>query len=221
MGGLSHTIEEQGVATTQISLVREHTEKIRPPRALWVPFPMGRPLGVPRDAAFQRRVLVAALELAEAESGPLLMDFPDEAPGANDLTGWTCPIPLPRPSETRAEDLGAELAREIAQLRSWYEIAVERCGRTSFGILGLPIEEVTRFLLSQLGDAPRPSPREGVGNEEAVVFANEDLKAYYAEAALAQPGTASGRDILAWIVERTVAGRLLLALQERDLIDGL
>jgi hypothetical protein len=221
VGGLGHIIERQGVATTQISLVREHTEKIRPPRALWVPFPMGRPLGVPGDSAFQRRVLVAALELAEAESGPLLMDFPDEAPGANDLTDWACPIPLPHPSEMRAEDLGAELAREIAQLRPWYEIAVERCGRTSFGILDLPIEEVARFLLSQLGGAPQPSPREGVGNEEAVIFANEDLKAYYAEAALAQPGAASGRDILTWIVERTVAGRLLLELQERDLIDGL
>jgi hypothetical protein len=221
VGGLGYTIEGQGVATTQISLVREHTEKIRPPRALWVPFPMGRPLGAPGDAAFQRRVLVAALELAEAESGPVLMDFPDEAPGANDLTGWTCPIPLPRSSETRAENLGAELAHEIAQLRPWYEFAVERRGRTSFGILGLPIEELARFLLSQLGNEPQPSPRDGIGDEEAVVFANEDLKAYYAEAALAQPGAASGRDILTWIVERTAAGRLLLALQERDLIDGL
>jgi hypothetical protein len=159
--------------------------------------------------------------MAEAESGPVLMDFPDKVLGANDMTGWTCPIPLPRSSETRAENLGAEIAREITQLRPWYEIAVERRGRTSFSILGLPIEEVARFLLSQLGGEPQPSPRDGVSDDEAVVFANEDLKAYYAEAALAQPGAASGRDILSWIVERTAAGRLLLALQERDLIDGL
>jgi hypothetical protein len=40
----------------QISLVREHTEKINPPRALWVPFELGRPVGPPDEPAFQRRV---------------------------------------------------------------------------------------------------------------------------------------------------------------------
>ncbi len=55
--------------TTQISLIREHTEKIKPPRALWVPFELGRPLGVPNDAAFQNRVITAALDLFEAPSG--------------------------------------------------------------------------------------------------------------------------------------------------------
>ena len=32
MGGLAHYIEDEGVPTTQISLIREHTEKIKPPR---------------------------------------------------------------------------------------------------------------------------------------------------------------------------------------------
>jgi hypothetical protein len=49
---MSHTLEAAGMATTQISLVREHTAAIRAPRALWVPFILGRPLGVPNDPAF-------------------------------------------------------------------------------------------------------------------------------------------------------------------------
>ncbi|MCH7711818.1 MAG: hypothetical protein IH903_09315, partial [Proteobacteria bacterium] len=53
--------------TTQISLIREHTEKIVPPRALWVPFELGRPFGAPDDSGFQKRVLLGALELLEAE----------------------------------------------------------------------------------------------------------------------------------------------------------
>jgi hypothetical protein len=221
VGGLGHYIEQEGVPTAQISLVREHTEKIRPPRALWVPFPMGRPLGAPGDAALQHRVLGAALALAEAPSGPVLVDFPDDAPGAADFTGWTCPIP---PARTHAEsggDLEAKLEAEIAQLRPWYERALEQRGRSAFGILGIPIEEVVRYLLSQLGDAPQPSPREGVADGDAVIFANADLKAYYTEAATAEPGGASSRDLLRWLVEQTAAGRLLLALQERELIDGL
>ena len=38
MGGLGHYFESEGIASTQISLVRVHTENIKPPRALWVPF---------------------------------------------------------------------------------------------------------------------------------------------------------------------------------------
>ena len=56
MGALGHFLERQGIPTTGISLVREHTEVARPPRALWVTFELGRPLGIPDDAGFQRRV---------------------------------------------------------------------------------------------------------------------------------------------------------------------
>ena len=53
MGGLGHYFESEGIASTQISLVRVHTENIKPPRALWVPFELGRPFGVPNDSDFQ------------------------------------------------------------------------------------------------------------------------------------------------------------------------
>ena len=36
---------------------------------------MGRPLGIPRDPVFQKRVLLSALKLLEAEEGPVLEDF--------------------------------------------------------------------------------------------------------------------------------------------------
>ena len=74
MGALGHYLEDAGIATAGISLIRLHSEKIRPPRALWVPFELGRPLGVPNDPAFQTRVLQAVLDLVRAESGPVLVD---------------------------------------------------------------------------------------------------------------------------------------------------
>ena len=61
MSALSHVLESEGLSTTGISLVREHTEAMAPPRALWVPFALGRPLGAAGDAAFQHRVIAAAL----------------------------------------------------------------------------------------------------------------------------------------------------------------
>ncbi len=97
MGALAHYLESEGIPTTQISLIREHTETIRPPRALWVPFELGRPLGAPENPAFQRRVLLSALELLEAIQGPVLADFPDEAPediagSGEGQEGWSCPV---------------------------------------------------------------------------------------------------------------------------------
>ena len=72
---------------------------MNPPRALWVPFMLGRPLGVPNDAAFQSKVALSALQLLERDSGPVLEDFPDDAPYA-DLgaveEAQNCPVSFPR-----------------------------------------------------------------------------------------------------------------------------
>src|SRR3989441_5451823 len=60
-------------------MVREHTEKVKPPRALFVPFPFGHALGRPNDPELQHRVLRAALDLLRETAGPVLRDFPDDA----------------------------------------------------------------------------------------------------------------------------------------------
>lgn len=73
---IAAAIESRGIATTCIILLREIAEKVRPPRALFVPFPLGYPLGAPHDAELQRKVIAAALALLEREGpGPLLADY--------------------------------------------------------------------------------------------------------------------------------------------------
>ncbi len=97
--------------------MRENTEQMRPPRFLWVSFELGRPLGVPGDAAFQRRVLLAAPRLLEAECGPVLEDFPHDAPAATaNMPETTGPLPLSRGGVGTEVDLGAQVQQEIAQL---------------------------------------------------------------------------------------------------------
>jgi hypothetical protein len=69
-------IERQGIATTCIVLLRDVAERVRPPRALFVPFPHGYPLGRPNDPDLQRTVIRAALELLRSEGpGPVLVSF--------------------------------------------------------------------------------------------------------------------------------------------------
>jgi hypothetical protein len=147
VGALGHYLEQEGIPTTQISLVREHTAALNPPRALWVPFMLGRPFGVPNYAAFQRKVLLAVLRLIERDTGPVLEDFPEDAPHG-DLgeapAGLNCPVSFPR--MTSGGTLAERLADEISQLRAWHDVAVTHRGRTTLGLTGLSPEALGEFL---------------------------------------------------------------------------
>src|ERR1700721_2901202 len=70
VSALAHMLEGRGTPTVAIGLVRPQMEKTPPPRGLWTPFQLGRPLGEPEDSAFQRRVLLQALGLLERRDGP-------------------------------------------------------------------------------------------------------------------------------------------------------
>lgn len=69
--------ERRGITTVVIQLLREAAERVRPPRALLVPFRHGFPLDRPHAPERQRQVLEAALVLAETRSagGPVLVEF--------------------------------------------------------------------------------------------------------------------------------------------------
>jgi hypothetical protein len=98
VSALGHYIEEEGIPTVAIALVRPQAERTRPPRALWVPFELGRPFGPPNDPAFQKRVILATLRLLEAKAGPVLLaDFPEDDPREVPDRRWKPPIESPPP----------------------------------------------------------------------------------------------------------------------------
>ena len=214
MGALGHYLEEEGIPTTQISLVREHTAVMHPPRALWVSFILGRPFGVPNDAAFQRRVLVAVLGLLEAKSGPVLEDYPEDAPRPpeEELEEFACPFTLRRPPGK--SDLAGELQREVAELVPWHELSQKKRGRTTAGMSGLPAEAAAKFVTDFIADPSIPGYREDLTPVGALRLACHDLKAYYFEAAAAQPGARAALEAEQWFWRETVAGRVFLKLRE-------
>jgi hypothetical protein len=65
-------LERRGITTVCIILLRQIAEKVRPPRALHVPFAHGYPLGAPHDARVQRSVIEQALGLLAREDVPVL-----------------------------------------------------------------------------------------------------------------------------------------------------
>lgn len=205
--------------TTQISLIREHTKVIRPPRALWVPFEFGRPLGAPNDAIFQTKVLLAALKLLEASSGPVLEDFPEDAPVSGDInTVWACPVNLSieKANLSNTEQLREAFKMEMIQLRSWYDLAVKKRGRTTVGVSGLNLDVIGDFVSAFLGGGMPENPRKDLPLGLVLKLAVDDLKAYYFEAITAQPGHASpGSNRLAeWFWGETVGAEVLRAVKQ-------
>lgn len=75
VGLLAGAIERENITTTSVSLLREVTSIIHPPRALWVPFKMGFPLGAPNDPPLQHQVIAAALSLLERTDVPILETY--------------------------------------------------------------------------------------------------------------------------------------------------
>ena len=63
VGLIQRVIEYASMTTVSISLLREITEKTRPPRALFVPYPLGYPLGEPNNPDLQTRILRVAFAL--------------------------------------------------------------------------------------------------------------------------------------------------------------
>jgi hypothetical protein len=75
VGLVQAAIEREGIATVSISLLREVTAVIKPPRSLFVNFPMGYPLGEPNNAELQHKVIAAALALLGRKDVPVLEEF--------------------------------------------------------------------------------------------------------------------------------------------------
>lgn len=82
VGLVAAELERRGIATVAIQLLREVAERVRPPRALWVPFRHGYPLDAPNRPERQRAVLEAALRLLEDPrlEPPALVDYSPPSP---------------------------------------------------------------------------------------------------------------------------------------------
>ena len=209
---LARCFEEAGISTVIVAFVREHAERVKPPRTLWVPFAFGNALGRPGDAAFQHEVLKAALDLLAHEGGPVLEDFPDD----------DTPEALLQASATQksgqAEELNA--ADEITALRPYYERWLEKNGgRSAVGVGGVPqrrFRGVVRFLegYSAGEDTDTPERPDGVGVPQFIRYCVDDLKAFCYEARMEQQPRATEAELHEWFWGATAVGKLVVQVAD-------
>jgi hypothetical protein len=221
VSALGHYLEEEGVATVAISLIRPQTENTKPPRALWVPFELGRPFGPPNDPAFQKRVILSALRLLEREIGPVVIeDFPDDDPRAQPDPAWRPPKVPVATADGTAEALAARLEAEVPLLQGAHDRWLAQHGRTTVGLSAMPIVDCGRYVADWVRGKAPSSPREGFSAVLILRFAVDDLKAYYLEAAAAGSGKPSSRQLGDWFWNETAAGAAIVALRAIGLVSA-
>ena len=217
MSALGHYLEEEGIPTVAIALVRPQAERTRPPRALWVPFELGRPFGAPNDPAFQKQVILAALRLLEARAGGpvLLADFPEDDPRETPDPRWRPPLD----AKASGEPLADALIAEVAALAAPYAQSCGERGRTTVGLSSLAPAAAAEYVAAWLRGPPPDSPVADLSPILCLRFAVDDLKAYALEAAITSDTRPSSRQLGDWLWNESATGAAIRELR-RQLADS-
>lgn len=216
---VARVLEEAGLVTVQITMTREHTERVKPPRALFVTYPFGHPLGDAEDPEGQRRVVRAALALLDRPSGPVLQDFGDPRYATGDLT-------LPQAASIESKAPAVDPADELTSLRPWYERWVEaHGGRTSVGLTGVPqrrFRRIVRFLQDYAAgnDANIAERPPDVPLPRFIRLCANDLKAFYFEAQMTRSPERDFQALARWFWGETALADLLRRVRDRMKASG-
>lgn len=201
--------------TTAIALIREHAVRVKPPRALFVPFPYGYALGRPNDPEFQHRVLGAALGLLNTPTTPVLAEFDEDI---------DTPVTLTQASTVDGRETtrpAIDPAAELITMRGYYERWVsEHDDRSAVGLTGIPPRRwrgLIRFLeaFADGRDVAYRELPEGMSLGWFVRYASDDLKAYAFEARMCQRPGHHQNDLHVWFWSETAIGALLERVSRR------
>ena len=209
---LARCFEEAGIATTGVAFVREHVERVNPPRMLWVPFAFGNALGEPGDPQLQHQVLKAALDLLDRESGPVLEDFPDDS-DPDILLQSSDAAQSEKPSSLNAAD-------ELTALRPYYERwLANNNGRTAVGLCRVPqrrFRGVVRFLEAYANGEETDTPDRPAEFTlpQFIRYCVDDLKAFCYEARMNQRPGGDGTALHEWFWGETAVAQLVVRVAD-------
>lgn len=71
-------IEKSGIPTVSVSVLREITELVQPPRVLFQKRALGRILGDPHQRQIQKSIVSAALSLLPNSALPIALEFEEK-----------------------------------------------------------------------------------------------------------------------------------------------
>jgi hypothetical protein len=210
---LARILEEHGLSAVSLSLIREHTAKIKPPRAVWVPFPFGMSVGHRHDVAEQQAVLALAFSTLDAPAGPVLLDF--DARPRNERAA-----PL-QASEVEIDPAASErdLASEAKALRErWTKAGLS--ASTHAGASGIPpaqFDAMVTFLEAYVAGTADDFPARpaAIALPAFIRYAVEDLRVLYMELRMREVPEESSDDRQHWLLGSTALGVFVRKLRDR------
>ena len=116
---------------------------------------------------------------------------------------------------TDVERMLSAFRDEAVQMKTWYDLAKEKRGRTTSGTSGLSPEQAMDFISDFMENGLVDNPLPDILLGSALKMAVEDLKAYYFEAVTNQPGQPTDSKTLAdWFWGQTVAAQVINKVRE-------
>ena len=116
--------------------------------------------------------------------------------------------------QTDTEQLLSSLKREVAELRSWYDLSFEKRGYSA--VAYFTPETASRLLSDFVLNMPLQLPENISSPSVALRFATQDLKAFYFESVLSRPDVIvpDTPEFNKWFWRRTTIGKVLKLVKE-------
>ena len=163
------------MATVAIGSIRGQIYGTAPPRGLFCDFPLGRPLGVPGDPTFQRRVIERAFAMLE-RTEPAVEDY-EVVIEDGDSQPLACPLPA------RMDPDAHPAIDEAKGLRPAYERAIAKYGNRAGAVRLLDADSIPAAIESFIRVAEgHPWKQAGIPGIPARV--SQDIRGYYEMAAM-------------------------------------
>jgi len=199
------------LSTVALSLVREHSVRIKAPRAVRVPFPFGISVGHRNDVREQRAVLDLAFSTLNAPHGPVLLDFI-----AADRPERAAPFQasgVEVEAQARTIDFAAEVEamrdRMLQRADKHAKTGLSRIDPNEFGALA---RWLARYASGEESDFPdRPADVELL---PFIRFAVEDLRVMYALDRMHAYPDESSDDRQRWLLGGTAFGIFVRTLRD-------
>ena len=189
------------MATVAIGSIREQIYGTAPPRGLFCDFPLGRPLGVPNDAAFQRRVMEYAFGLLE-RTQPIVEDY-EVVIEDDDSQPLACPLPA------RMDADAHPAVDEAKGLRPAYERAIAKYGNRAGAVRLMNADAIPAAIEAFIRVAAgEPWKQAGIPGIPARV--SQDIRGYYEMAAMEIAGhTPAAWAGYRWFRDQTKTGEVM------------
>ncbi len=199
--------------TTGVVLIKEHAERVKPPRMLAVPFNFGNTLGEANNPDYQHEVLEATFALLDHNSGPVLQQF-ETGPIPDPIVQGSHVINTSASKRFKAEE---EVRSFIDYYERWLSLNL---GRTGVGLSTIPYGDfgkMANFLEGYIEGTTSDMPERPTQFSLAhfIRYCVDDLKSFCFESRMAQKPNITVNALHEWFWVETSVARLILRLEKR------